>query len=274
MKYTFRLMQLVVSLVLPVLFLSGMYRYAVGQQAPPEPEVVVLPGGNCPTGQSPKVGEGLDAPWPQYLYTGMYGWFDRSHFQTGEPAQVISDVQAAITAGGGVITISQGVRDNLTGYTARYWIAGSVAEPDALRVALGVYLDWSRRFESWQGEPPRSIAGPLTSFAIEDLPSQYVGFFAAARGLSYAQVFGCYLGGMETAVADPPHFDFAANSAESHDLLKMTRLRNDTFTPLVQTEEGWQHRPWPEGMQLTAVGSKPGTWYFLGETTWYFEETS
>jgi hypothetical protein len=32
--------------------------------------------------------------------------------------------------------------------------------------------NWSTRFESWQAEPPQGLVGPLTPFAVEDLPSQ------------------------------------------------------------------------------------------------------
>ncbi|MEZ4646782.1 MAG: hypothetical protein R3E31_29330 [Chloroflexota bacterium] len=52
------------------------------------------------------------------------------------------------------------------------------------------------------------------------------------------------------------------------------RLENERFTPLVETEQGWENRPWPEEMWMTAVSSKPDTWYFLGEETWYFDESS
>ncbi|MEZ4646781.1 MAG: hypothetical protein R3E31_29325 [Chloroflexota bacterium] len=123
--------------------------------------IVVPAGGNCRDSQSAKSSAGLITPWPHYLYDETYGWFDTSHFHTGNPDKVIDDVKTAVSAGGGVITISQGVRENLTGYTARYWVAGSVAEPDVLHVALGIYLDWSQRFEGWQDNRRVVFAGPL-----------------------------------------------------------------------------------------------------------------
>lgn len=272
MKRMCRLTQLIASILLPLVCVGGLYSYAVEQQLDTEPVVIVPAGGNCRSGQSAKSSLGMPMPWPHYLYDETYGWFDTTHFHTGDPARVISDVQAAIMAGGGMITISQGVREDITGYTGYYWVSGSIAEPDMLHVALGIYLDWSWRFESWQGRPPRSIAGPFTPFAIEDLPSQYVGFFAAARQLSYAQVFGCYLGGVETAVSDPPHLDFCDDPADTNDLPEIMRLENDTFMPLVQTDQGWQNRSWPDEMQMKPVASRPWTWYFLGEETWYFDD--
>lgn len=50
-----------------------------------------------------------DSPSGRYFYNPTYGWFDKSHFRTGEPGKVIADVQKMVNAGGGVITIEQEV---------------------------------------------------------------------------------------------------------------------------------------------------------------------
>ncbi len=111
----------------------------------------------------------------------------------------------------------------------------------------------------------------MTPFAIEDLPSQYLGFFAAAHNLTYQQVFACYLGGVKAFAdsSEPPHFLFG-DDVTDEDALEVQRLANERFEPLVETNSGWRHQSWPEEMQLTAVPTGLDTWSFLDETTWYF----
>jgi hypothetical protein len=212
-------------------------------------------------------------PDGNYLYNKQYGWFDANHFGSGNPAKIISDTRTAAARGGGILTVSQGVRNGLTGYSAYYLLGGGIQEGDVIPVALGIYLDWSVRFEEWQGQPPRSLVGPLTAFAIEDLPSHYVSFFAVAHDLEVAQVFACYLGPVQ-ADNGPPHFVFFEKSSgydEEALPLPVQQLFNRGFTPLILTDEGWQYVPWPPAIQMTSIGSDSGYWLFEGEETWYFD---
>lgn len=272
MKNFTRPVQLAVSMFLPLFLIGTLYQYVTGQP-PAEPVTIIPSHEQCPAEPDPNRQGRLPEPWPHYLYNATYGWFDTTHFNTGRPDQVIVDVATAVLSGGSVITISQGLHDDVTGYNGRYWISGHVAKTDVLSVALGVYLDWSYRFEAWQGEPPRNLAAPFTPFAIEDLPSQYLGFFAVAHSLTPAQVFACYLGGAEVVEGEPPHLTFSANLTDPEQTSGIQRLQNETFTPLVETETGWQHQPWPEAMQMTPARSKPQTWYFLADETWYLAES-
>jgi hypothetical protein len=222
----------------------------------------------CEPGQSNR----SSLPEGSYLYSEKYGWFDANHFGSGNPAKVISDTHTAAARGGGIIAISQGVRNGLTGYSAYYLVSGDIQEGDIVPVALGIYMDWSIRFEQWQGQPPRSLAGPLTAFAIEDLPSHYVSFFAAANNLEIAQVFDCYLGPVQPD-SGPPHFVFFEKNigVDQAVTLPVQQLLNIGFTPLVLTGEGWQHVPWPAAMQMMPIGSESGYWLFESEETWYFD---
>lgn len=272
MKRKKRLVQFVISFILPLMVMAGLYEYVLGQQRPLKSSYIVLPGRDCLDDSTSDSEADRKTPWTRYLFNETYGWFDTSHFNTGNPAQVISDVVTAVQGNGRVITISQGVRDNLTGYSASYWVSGDVSQTDVLAAAWGIYADWSIRFETWQDEAPRSIAGPFTPFAIEDLPSQYLGFFAAAHELPYEQVFACYLGGIEIATDAPPHFGLEADPADPDSLPDLLRLRNETFMPLVETETGWEHVPWPAAMLMTPAISKPDTWFFIADDTWYFDE--
>ena len=138
-----------------------------------------------------------------------------------------------------------------------------------LSVALGIYMDWSTRFEAWQGQPPRNIAGPLTPFSIEDLPTHYVGFAAAAKHMSVTELLTCYLGDFIATDEAPPHFALVTSPTEPDASLRLERLQNTEFKPLVKTRQGWKHVAWPPRMQLYAESSASGYWGFRGEETWY-----
>lgn len=216
---------------------------------------------------------GLPAlPAARYLYNPTYGWFDVSHFQTGQPARLLDAVRAAVAAGGGEVQVEQDVRDGLTGYTAVYRISPLARPAEAEAIALGIYTHWSIRFEQWQAELPRGLFGPLTPFAIEDLPSQYVGFFAAARDLTVSQVFTCYLGQVYATEGPPPHFTLGATepAPAEEEGLALNVLRNTELRPYVERAGRWEHRDWPPEMRLPLLGASLSTWHFVGEETWYF----
>lgn len=211
-------------------------------------------------------------PNTHYFFNKRYGWFDRSHFNTGSPGQVIADVRAAAANGGGMITIHQGVQDDITGFTAVYYISERVPEAQILATALGVYMDWSLRFESWQAHPPQGILGPLTPFAIEDLPSQYLGFFAQAHKMPIDAVFACYLGDVSASEEGPPDIILSGYPIENEGQLEIVHLQNKSFSPMIETSAGWRHVNWPQEMLMTPATSHPNTWQFVSDTTWYLDE--
>lgn len=213
-------------------------------------------------------------PDSRYFYSDRYGWFDETHFDAGNPAQVIADVETAAASGGGIITISQSVRDGLTGYTAQYLVSGDVGPSDVMGVALGIYMDWSVRFEEWQGSLPRNLVGPFTPFSIEDLPTQYIGFIEDATHLKREVIFTCYLGQVETADT-PPHLWVSTEPgtpADGPDLPTVERLTNESFEPLVLTEAGWEHVPWPPALRRYPLPSSNTTWLFDSDETWYLDQ--
>lgn len=219
-------------------------------------------------------GRRLVTPLPdaRYLYSETYGWFDTAHFATGHPAELIADVRLIAQNGGGIISIAQPVREGLTGYTAHYLVSGDARSEDAVGLALGIYLDWSIRFEAWQGQAPRSLVGPFTPFSIEDLPTQYVGFVEATTELSLEALFACYIGEV-VAAESPPHLRQADTMPdEIITLPRVIRLVNKGFEPLVLTEEGWQTVPWPVPLRLAPIPSSSHLWLFESEETWYLGE--
>lgn len=210
-------------------------------------------------------------PNTHYLYSDRYGWFDVHHFFTGNPAKIIEDVQR-VARRGGYVVIEQGVREGITGYRATYRIARDLPRSKVLGVALGIYQDWSRRFEQWEDQPPRAFFGPLTSFAIEDLPSHYIGFFSVVHNVDPAYVLACYLGGVKAVETAPPRLvypeDMAGTSAL--DALPVQHLTNKTFTPMVWGPGGWRNVPWPKSMRMQSIGASSGLWHFDADETWYF----
>jgi RHS repeat-associated protein len=200
---------------------------------------------NPVTGELTWRGPVRSLPGGRYYYSDMYGYFDTYHLATGSPADIIADVGQTIDTGGGEVNVEQRV-SALGGrvwvqYIGTYQISSDVNPQEALQIALGIYMDWGHRFEAWEGSAP---GGGGTSFAIEDLPSHYVGFFGAATGLSREQVF-TLLGNFKGTNEEP------------------TRdIKNHTYNPWVDDESV----PWPSIMIMTPIGSGPHTWRFVGGT--------
>ncbi|MBX2998598.1 MAG: hypothetical protein KF893_08825 [Caldilineaceae bacterium] len=208
----------------------------------------------------------------QYYYSPNYGWFDSSHFFTGNPARIIQDVRDVVANGSSVITVTQGVRDGITGYSAHYLVSGEIPDEKILGVALGIYQDWSRRFEAWEAKPPHGLFGPFTSFAIEDLPSHYVGFFATVHHVDPFYVLACYLGGVESVENAPPRLAYPENlpGSTAQGELPVQHLVNKTFAPMVWGPGGWRNIPWPKNMRMEAISTSSKLWRFEAEETWYF----
>lgn len=209
----------------------------------------------------------------RYYFNPSYGWFDRSHFNTGDPGRVVADVRKTVRAGGGVVTIEQDVHGGVAGYSGSYYISPAVTTANEVGVALGIYRDWSMRFEGWQSQLPQTLVGMLSPYAVEDLPSQYVGFFAQAKGLSVPEVFACYLPETHATEESPPRFTMHRALASTADTLinYPQRLVNEEMRPMIYRRgNGWVHRAWPAAMQLEVVGPESGLWAQVGEENWYF----
>ncbi len=214
-------------------------------------------------------------PKTRYLYNERYGWFDMTHFDAGNPAKVIADVKAAVSSGGGIISISQSVRGGITGYTGHYLVSSDVGPEQTIGVALGIYMDWSYRFEAWQGQLPRSLVGPFTPFAIEDLPTQYLGFIEDSTGLDRSVLFACFLGEVKAAKAPPHLWPVTESHTVSNGpvLPRIKRLTNETFQPMILTENDWETVSWPEPLRRNPIPSDYSTWLFEMEETWYLNQT-
>lgn len=248
--------------------LVGLRAYVV-RASKPQPDKQLKVEAAC----EPGTGSGRAAE-SRYYFHPSYGWFDRTHFAAGNPGQVIADVRAAVSADGGTVTIEQVVHDGVAGYRSTYLIAPGVTPQNEMAVALGIYQDWSYRFEAWQGELPQRLMGFLSPFAVEDLPSHYLGFFAQAQGLTVYDVMACYLPDMMATEESPPRFtagqpiltgdDEASNGPQ--------RLTNEQMRPMVLFKHGWENVSWPQVLQLEVIDREAGLWAQIGEERWYLDD--
>ncbi|MBN1315670.1 MAG: RHS repeat-associated core domain-containing protein, partial [Anaerolineales bacterium] len=205
-------------------------------------------------------------PEGRYFFSQKYGWFDRQHMNTGNPSKIIEDVRNAISKGGDVITIKQGVSSiievlNMV-FSANYEIFSPAEIKDTKGIALGIYMDWSMRFEMW--ESTVSVAGIGTAYAIEDLPSHYLGFFSAASGTPLPEL----LINLEVIPSEqePPRSNWFGVMATTlfgcSDEWK--KLKNFDFTPRIESDKDvWENINWPDYMRITPIGSNTGLWQFL-----------
>lgn len=210
-------------------------------------------------------------PDTHYLISERYGWFDQTHFDTGNPGQILAGVRDAVRGGANTFVVRQGVRDNVTGYSAVYWISRQVDVADVAKIALGIYHDWSIRFETWESQMPRILGAPFSPFAVEDLPSHYLGFYANANNMAIEDVFACFLGPVTGSNDGPPDLISPLDTTVPSDD-GIVRLQNRTFTPMVETAEGWKHVEWPDALQMSESTASYDTWLFLSDDTWYLDD--
>jgi hypothetical protein len=222
-----------------------------------------------------------------YLYSELWGYLDPNHFSTGNPIKVIEDVEKAIAKGGDEVRIEQPLSyDTPFGrvtliFVGIYYVSGDATPDQAIGIALGIYMDWSVKFEAWQAI---TIIGPgsLSSFSMEDLPSHCVGFYAAATGQSVEQVLAQLGGDWRRTSQEPPKspawrfevkryawFVFISPVVVTGavrvqwELARNTEFKNYSFNPMVQDAEGnWYEKPWPAWMTITPIGSESGLWRF------------
>jgi len=185
-------------------------------------------------------------PPARYLHSEQYGWFDKSHFSVRQAGDIIKKVERLASEGGGRFWVEGGQGGSAGGvsasfrYKREYWVSGDVTSNQVRGVTLGIYMDYHHHFERWQGEwgDPTS-----SSFAIEDHPSEYIGFYSAATGMTLGQIFVGYLGGVEGRQQDPPRHQ-----------------KNYGSTPVLCDKSGYVIAPWPDGLVITPIGRDSGLW--------------
>lgn len=104
-----------------------------------------------------------------------------------------------------------------------------------------------------------------SSYANEDLPSDYLGFFAAARYPDLSaedalKAIARQLGGGVWTSKEPPHAgSIGYQNMKVKNAVALPfhwgdlRLKNPTYTPRVAGEYGWYNVAWPPGLSIDPI---------------------
>ena len=188
---------------------------------------------------------------PRYIQTKHYGVIDIDHFE-GARDQA-TRILRPLENGEKNFPVSQPLAGEIFGFAARYAPIRTTNAAALHSVALGIFYDFSIRFETWQGS---GLLGEIdkgrgySSFAAEDFPSDHLGFMSVEQGLPLEYIIGV-LGGGEPIDQKPP-----------------IAARNYSFTPLVPDNQGVYHNvPWPAELQMTPEHAFRfiDSWQFLFE---------
>ena len=185
------------------------------------------------------------------FFSETYGYLDGTHMRDDVASDIIRQVRAQVKEGGVIIATNLGFgKGPLWGnLSANYEISpynsdrnGSL-EDYITRVSLGIYEDYQKRFEAFEGTRASGYSMLLTGFAIEDLPSDYLGFVMAAKGISKDEVFDAL--GDVVPVSNPPR-----------------PAINMSFYPLVNGKLV----PWPEALSISPISAETGAWKYVSQS--------
>jgi RHS repeat-associated protein len=213
----------------------------------------------------------------RYILTNSHGWFDTSHFNTGDPGYIIDQVRSISyvsyewqTCRGYGVKKRFPVIEGLTkkwlpfevAFQEWYWVSDIVEENQVIGVAYAIYMDWSIKFEKWQGDLLGGWVGRGSSFAAEDLPSHHIGFVAAAMEMTPDDVVARYFAGASATDELPPHF--VRTPEEEWKVLFSggnPGLKNYELTPLVQNaSDDWVNVPWPDELVVVPIPQETNLW--------------
>jgi len=187
-----------------------------------------------------------------YYCNNHYGCIDMSHFHPDKVRKLLRDVNIAILFGGGQVTLNTSFMRNSTYFEATYFVSGETSEGELVAVALAIWLDYQHRYETFQGKMYWHVPGPATSFAPEDLPTDYLAFVSAVKDMSFEEI-SFQLGGMQGRKRKP--FDYYLFQNYSHQPLI---IEHDRFGLPVRAK----HASWPESLTIEPISSESGLWRF------------
>lgn len=219
---------------------------------------------------------------PRRLFIEGYGVFDKEHIRRGynSASWFIINTATAISNGGGVIhpisipQTGKAIRTilGLYRYEVDYWISGKVKNPQLKGVVTGMYLDFEIGYEEHQGR----WIDIYSSFAPEDLPSDYIGFWTYLNNKNWDQIPDILesLGEVTPWQGGSTLFDtIVTNQALNQMSIAIVCIpRNEEFMPMAPEtidygggvyETRWRNKPWPKWLELTPIPSGPDTWQRL-----------
>lgn len=202
----------------------------------PKPRPAARRGG----GKISRVPDEKGARAGRYTYSPMVGWIDWSHADPTLTLDLIAKVQRAsdalaaagpgrLPSAGSVTTQAMTSRAAglvLSSAQVELKLKRALSSTEVLSVALSVFKSLSIAFETQQEWT--DLIG-RSSFAQEDLPSNQIAFYMAARGFSRADIMRI-TGGLSPD-------DSVAEFQRSHDF-----TRNTTFQPMLS---GGGRGSWP-----------------------------
>jgi hypothetical protein len=139
-------------------------------------------------------------------YKGAF--IDESHFGAANPTEFWRNLRRA--KGKGETTLlplqqySPGFR-----FSGRYIvdIPDTISNNELAGVGTGIWLDYQKRYEGWQYRIYPAIMGVRlgthSAFETADIPSTYLGYVAAVKGITYEAIVA-YLGGGRSSKVPPP----------------------------------------------------------------------
>lgn len=192
-----------------------------------------------------------------------YGVFDLRHIERGfnRGTYIIGEINRALGNGGGSFRLRS------DDFVVDYWVSGNLSEEQINGVALGIYMDFELGYEAYQASGFFSRYG---AFAPEDLPSDYIGFWAAANGYSLEEIPAILESLGSVQPFDSPFGSLMFGSVPTGvGFGGITIPRNHEFQPMApQTVDYgylgeaiiWQNVSWPQVYQMSPIGSGEHTW--------------
>ena len=227
----------------------------------------------------------ISSPGHWYNVEG-YGAFDMAHIERGYDAyfEIMSQIYMAQgNPNGGEVFLDE--YKEFGSYTRSYWVAGNLTDEEFLGVALGIYMDFELGFEEFQAtawgdgtfSPGVDLGNLISSFGVEDLPSDYVGFWAAANGYGRGELVSALEILGEVDVRRLPPIALGAYVDADGQLSDSGFPRNHRFNPTVYaccvSSPSWPGImipayvpvPWPEELQMTPL-PEGGRWSVRPQT--------
>ena len=193
-----------------------------------------------------------------------YGLFDKDHLKRGYKSArwLFGDIERAIAAGGDFVRPRSQFGDN-EWFFKEFYVPGNVAPEDIEGIAWAIYMDFETAYESFQLGGGTGFIGRLGGFAPEDLPSNYVGFWAYTQGYALDDIPHIVAGlGRVTpyeSLFGPIVFNVyggGTSIAKNQEFLPMVPLGVYANPIIIE----WQNVSWPEYMHVNPTSNGPATW--------------
>lgn len=131
-------------------------------------------------------------------------------------------------------------------------------------------MDFETGYEEFQGN--QWNLSRFSSFAPEDLPADYIGFWAATNGLTWEET-GVLLNSLG-AIRQASSYGPTTSTTSVSDVISISFVSNHEFKPMIPIVEtgllssqiNWVNVDWPIGLQVSPIISSPVTWQEVGSS--------